>query len=651
MTRSMESLLIHSGRAPKRGSDWVLVSVDELLIGASVPARQWAQLEVDLADIGYARGVASALDGMGTTRTIRWRVSGSVPVTLLNVPSTLVDGRNVIASERQQSMVETILRVRLGWHTQLSILAGACLPRAVRPARAMFGRDRVLIDGSAAERFAALDPLVAVFHDSDSENIDSENPGPLPVGDVLLGAAAVGENVAWRATSVDSSVPRSWAAARSALSGTGPMKMSLDPIDIRVVNPIGFKGGSLGERATLLWDPGSDRRHFQVAGKTVCSGGRKLGLAVIQKLREVSYVEETPLDHPSPRDRAQFLAECAAAGIVTVSRGMDPLTRGLLPAELAELLEARDASSLLSREGREASAIAGVRISHLALSHRVLLAKLMGLGPSDASVSVVLASRRPEFIGHALDQVGAQTLPNVEVLVGLHGFGAESVSKEVRNYARGRGVSFFEYAEDVVFGDVLQDLTLRAQGDYVAKMDDDDWYGTNHLQDLVLSHDYSGATLVGSGVQFVYMNGPDITIRRSIDQAFRYGGHPGGPTILMRRDDLLAVGGWPRVRRAVDTGLNDRVVRSGGVVYQGAPLNFMFNRRSSGHTWKASSEYFIGSARAVRPGLVPPIGFGREVSPADFGTPNRVPSSGFVRRDIRGSGPRRGLEWMRVGSD
>ena len=44
-------------------------------------------------------------------------------------------------------------------------------------------------------------------------------------------------------------------------------------------------------------------------------------------------------------------------------------------------------------------------------------------------------------------------------------------------------------------------------------MDDDDWYGKEHISDLLLAASYSNADLVGKGSEFVYLMEEDITVR------------------------------------------------------------------------------------------------------------------------------------------
>jgi hypothetical protein len=115
-----------------------------------------------------------------------------------------------------------------------------------------------------------------------------------------------------------------------------------------------------------------------------------------------------------------------------------------------------------------------------------------------------------------------------------------------------------ELPSDRTLGDGLRLATVMASGELVLKMDDDDWYGPHLISDLVVALEVSGAELVGSAMDFVYLASLGLTIRRGAPSE-RFGSHVSGATLLLRRDDLAALGGWPRVPRAVDSRLLDAV--------------------------------------------------------------------------------------------
>ena len=102
-------------------------------------------------------------------------------------------------------------------------------------------------------------------------------------------------------------------------------------------------------------------------------------------------------------------------------------------------------------------------------------------------------------------------------------------------------------------GDALNAGVDAASGEVVTKMDDDDWYGSDHLWDLMLALDYSGAELVAKGAEFVYMEELDITIRRFTGRS--EGANVttvAGGTLTISKHNLEAVGGLAPGPRAVD---------------------------------------------------------------------------------------------------
>ena len=226
------------------------------------------------------------------------------------------------------------------------------------------------------------------------------------------------------------------------------------------------------------------------------------------------------------------------------------------------------------------------------------------------SVSVVLATRRPEKLASALDQLARQSWDDVEVVVVLHGFDADlpEVRRAVAGYAG--QLQVLPAPASMIFGDVLNLGVRAASGDLVCKMDDDDWYGEHHLRDLVHAKEYSGATLVGAQVEFVYLESLDITTRRP-PVGEQYTDHVAGGTMMLGRDDLRHLGGWRPVHRAVDRCLLQAVQAAGGLIYRSHGQNYLMHRHSGadshgGHTWNPEDSVFLQSVAEQWDGFRPP---------------------------------------------
>ena len=121
----------------------------------------------------------------------------------------------------------------------------------------------------------------------------------------------------------------------------------------------------------------------------------------------------------------------------------------------------------------------------------------------EPSVSVVLATKRPEMLAFALRQVAqaARRRPPA-------GAGSARLHARTPTCCASSGPSTLvvrPHDESALFGDVLADAVAAADGDLVLKMDDDDWYGPDFVADLLLARAYSGAEMVGTPAEMHYL--------------------------------------------------------------------------------------------------------------------------------------------------
>jgi len=143
---------------------------------------------------------------------------------------------------------------------------------------------------------------------------------------------------------------------------------------------------------------------------------------------------------------------------------------------------------------------------------------------------------------------------------------------------------------ELTLGDALNAGVEAANGALVTKMDDDDYYSTDHLWDLVLALEYSGADLVGKAAEFVYLEEIDVTLRQiSQDVDTRMAG--GG--MMAVKGPLQAVGGWPQRSRGEDLHLIRRFTGAGRPIRRIPPHGYILNRHGVDHTWRPQVDYFL----------------------------------------------------------
>ena len=215
------------------------------------------------------------------------------------------------------------------------------------------------------------------------------------------------------------------------------------------------------------------------------------------------------------------------------------------------------------------------------------------------TVSAVLVTHRADFIEHAVRQLATLEYPRLQLVIGRHG---EAFDPAVLAPLAGREVTVVEIDRSRTLGEALTIACSHADGALITKLDDDDWYASEHVWDLVLARMTSGAQLVGKALDWIHARGS--TVFRPAYPAERYATFVAGGTLLISQADLAACGGWRPVPRSVDRGLIDRVRLAGGLVYRTHGLGYVYVRHGDGHTATVDDAHFLTKAVATWPGLV-----------------------------------------------
>jgi len=236
-----------------------------------------------------------------------------------------------------------------------------------------------------------------------------------------------------------------------------------------------------------------------------------------------------------------------------------------------------------------------------------------GAGPDPASVArrltrprvtVACSTNRPGQLEHVLEQVARQRGVELQLALLAHGF---ELDGDVERRARELGIHdlvLLEAAADVSLGACLNRLVDAADGDLVAKLDDDDLYGEHYLADQAAALRFSGADLVGKQAVHVYLAGLDCTVLRSPEREHRFTSFVAGPTLVAERDTLRRVRFADRTR-GEDSRLLRDLADAGGRVYSSDRFGFVQMRgvAASGHTWDAADAEFLANGRVVASGL------------------------------------------------
>lgn len=226
------------------------------------------------------------------------------------------------------------------------------------------------------------------------------------------------------------------------------------------------------------------------------------------------------------------------------------------------------------------------------------------------SVSAVLLTHRRDFLDHALRQLAGIRYPRFEIVLAIHG---DAVSDEQIQHAiaeHPHSVRVVRIGSEIIFGSAMQQACDAADGQLITKIDDDDFYGPEHVWDLVLARMYSGAQVTGKALDWIRVESADLTVFRPTYAAEKYADFVAGGTMLMSRADLADIGGWLPVAKHIDRALLDAFLADGALVYRTTGLGYVYVRHGAGHTAQVNDEHFLTKNSERWAGLLPHEEFG-----------------------------------------
>ncbi|MEU4541765.1 glycosyltransferase family protein [Nonomuraea dietziae] len=302
------------------------------------------------------------------------------------------------------------------------------------------------------------------------------------------------------------------------------------------------------------------------------------------------------LDSPTMCARRVFeLSACATPVVSGWSRAIEETFGPLVPIAREPLESYNQVLHLLNSPELRA------RMGHLAMrevfdkhlfSHRVdQILGLLGRPVSQRtrSISVVLPTNRAAQLEHAISSVAKQIHKPLQLVMVLHGLDIDPVV--VADKARMAGISdvvVLPAAAELSLGACMNMGIAAADGELIAKMDDDNLYGEHYLSDLARAFDYSDAELVGKGAHYTYFEGTNTTMLRLPGLEHRYTWLVQGGTFLGKAEMFKSYG-FADITRGEDTHLVRRLKEDRVKIYSTDRFNFVYWRSadSAMHTWQA----------------------------------------------------------------
>lgn len=215
---------------------------------------------------------------------------------------------------------------------------------------------------------------------------------------------------------------------------------------------------------------------------------------------------------------------------------------------------------------------------------------------AEETISVILATNRPESFDTIFANYERQLWKKKELIIILNNdtMDIEAWKKKANDYGM---VSVFQLPEKTPLGVCLNFGVEKAKYTYIAKMDDDDYYGPLYLTEALTTLKQFKADVVGKRTCFMYLIHEKELRLRFPRREKREVSILQGATIFTTKKLLQLI---PFGRKNLGECLHflKRCKKKGYKIYSSSRYNYAILRNhAQSHTWRPSSNYLGKTSR------------------------------------------------------
>ena len=267
----------------------------------------------------------------------------------------------------------------------------------------------------------------------------------------------------------------------------------------------------------------------------------------------------------------------------------------------SELVARMRQEELVAREGLRLrrAVLAGHTAGHRAATILTAAGRETPAPYTNRSISAVVPTNRVHELDNVMANLGRQSHADTELVLVLHGLAdhPEIDDADLRRRATQAGAANLTIVHadpSLTLGACMNLGVDAAGGRYVAKMDDDNFYGEHYLADLVDAFASTDAGIVGKWCHYVWLRSTGAVVLRYPDSEQRYERRIQGGSMLFDGDVVRRIR-FSDIPRAVDSDILDRSMAEGVRVWSGDRYNYVSIRGTdrTAHTWTVTDSTFM----------------------------------------------------------
>ncbi|GAE25995.1 glycosyltransferase [Halalkalibacter wakoensis JCM 9140] len=215
-------------------------------------------------------------------------------------------------------------------------------------------------------------------------------------------------------------------------------------------------------------------------------------------------------------------------------------------------------------------------------------------------ISVITSTIRESFMDNVFSNFRNQLYEQKELIVILNKDEMD-IDLWQTKCLQDSNIKVFHLPEHQTLGECLNFGIQQANGDYIAKFDDDDFYSPYYLQEAKDTCERVNVPVVGKTSFLTYLHADKNLIEVFPKSENMYTRWIAGGTIFFKKEVSNLVT-FPSVNQGEDTGFITSCIENGFPVFSASKYHYVLNRfqENHQHTWKLdNSEFFYAKGDII----------------------------------------------------
>ncbi|MCR3761172.1 glycosyltransferase [Clostridium felsineum] len=214
-------------------------------------------------------------------------------------------------------------------------------------------------------------------------------------------------------------------------------------------------------------------------------------------------------------------------------------------------------------------------------------------------ITIITPTNKPDFMKNIRKNFTRCSYPKVEFIIILNS-DLLNIEMYKRYFSGIPNIKIYKLGKNTSLGESLNFGIEHSNYNYVAKLDDDDYYGKNYIEDAMNIFNYTNADIVGKSSHFIYFEKNKFLNLWHSDHDNQYAKAVAGATFVMKKYIFKKVK-FHNLTNGEDLDLLRKCNSLGFRIYSGDIFNYVYNRHIDiqNHSWKINNSDLISKSKYI----------------------------------------------------